>query len=227
MTRGNPRLPTRAPVHQGISGAKGRDQRPAFDKLCKDATRRHFDVVLAWSIDRTGRSVHGVSGFIMEMSELGVAQYYHQQAIDTATPAGKAMVQMCGVFAELERDMIRERINPGLARARANGVKLGRPKVERRVRRELAKGTGIVKVAKMVGVGNGTVARIKGRTQDCIRQPVARGDHQEPIEEAVAQERPGTATGKLLLTVIGAIGQFEREMMLEPLRGDRQSEGGG
>jgi DNA invertase Pin-like site-specific DNA recombinase len=148
----------------GISGAKGRDRRPAFDWLCKDASRRRFDLVMAWSIDRIGRSVHAVSGFIADMDALGIGQYYHQQAIDTTTPSGKAMIQMCVVFAEFERDMIRERINSGLARARANGKTLGRPRIapemERRVRVELSKGAGIIKVAKKLNLGNGTVQRI-------------------------------------------------------------------
>lgn len=150
----------------GISGAKGRDKRPAFDKLCKDATRRRFDCIMAWSIDRIGRSVHGVSGFIAEMDALRIDQYYHQQAIDTSTPAGKAMIQMCVVFAEFERDMIRERIVAGLSRARAQGKRLGRPatdaKKEHAIRTALAAGgKGILKIAAEFGVGSGTVQRIK------------------------------------------------------------------
>src|SRR5271169_627047 len=73
----------------GISGAKGRDRRPAFARLCKDASRRRFYLVMAWSIDRIGRSVHGVSGFIADMDAVDIGQYYHQQAIDTTTPSGK------------------------------------------------------------------------------------------------------------------------------------------
>jgi DNA invertase Pin-like site-specific DNA recombinase len=119
-------------IDQGISGAKGRDKRPAFDKMCKDATRRKFDVVMAWAIDRIGRSVHDVSGFMVEMDALGVKQYYDKRAIDTATPSGKAMVHMCVVFSEFERDMIRERINVGLKRARAQRKRLGRPPIDPR-----------------------------------------------------------------------------------------------
>jgi DNA invertase Pin-like site-specific DNA recombinase len=150
----------------GISGAKGREKRPSFDRLYKDASRRKFDLVMAWSIDRIGRSVHAVSGFIAEMEALGIGQYYYQQAIDTTTPSGKAMIQMCVVFAEFERGMITERIHAGLKRAKDDGKTLGRPRVpaelEQRVRAELSKGAGIIKVAKAVGVGNGTVQRIKG-----------------------------------------------------------------
>jgi DNA invertase Pin-like site-specific DNA recombinase len=110
----------------GISGAKGRDKRPSFDQLYKDASRRRFDMVMAWSIDRIGRSVHAVSGFIADMEAL-IGQYYHQQAIDTTTPSGKAMIQMCVVFAEFERGMIKERIHAGLKRAKDEGKTLGRP----------------------------------------------------------------------------------------------------
>ena len=149
----------------GISGAKGRDKRPVFDQLYKDTSRRKFDMVMAWSIDRIGRSVHAVSGFIADMEALGIGQYYHQQAIDTTTPSGKAMIQMCVAFAEFERGMITERIHAGLKRAKDEGKTLGRPRVtpelEEQVRAELAKGCGIIRVAKAVGVGNGMVQRIK------------------------------------------------------------------
>jgi DNA invertase Pin-like site-specific DNA recombinase len=153
-------------VDQGVSGAKGRNKRPAFDRMCKDATRRKFDVVMAWAIDRIGRSVHDVSGFMVEMDALGVKQYYDKQAIDTATPAGKAMIHMCVVFSEFERDMIRDRVNQGLRRARAQGKRLGRPpidpKTEGAIRAALAKGDqGMLRIAAKFGVGSGTVQRIK------------------------------------------------------------------
>ena len=99
--------------------------------------------------------------FLGEMQAKGVDLYLHRQGIDTTTPAGNAMFQMMGVFAEFERAMIRERVNAGLARARVNGAQLGRPRVdartEVRIRAELAKGTGILKTAKLCGVGTGTV----------------------------------------------------------------------
>jgi DNA invertase Pin-like site-specific DNA recombinase len=150
---------------RGISGAKGREQRPAFDNLIKDATRGKFDIIAAWSVDRLGRSLKDLLGFLTEIHALGVGLYLHQQAVDTTTPAGRALFQMMGVFAEFERAMIRERVMAGLQRAKANHVRLGRPKVaanvEERVKAELAKGTGILKTARIVGVGTGTVQRIK------------------------------------------------------------------
>jgi hypothetical protein len=87
----------------GISGAKGRDKRPAFDALCRDAAQRKFDVVMAWSVDRLGRSLQDLVGFLSELHALKVDLFLHQQGLDTTTPAGKAMFQMMGVFAEFER----------------------------------------------------------------------------------------------------------------------------
>jgi DNA invertase Pin-like site-specific DNA recombinase len=110
----------------GISGAKGRDKRPAFDRLLKDATARKVDMIAAWSVDRLGRSLQHLVGLLQELQALKCDLYLHQQAIDTTTPSGRAMFQMCGVFAEFEREMIRERVNAGLARAKDKAVRLGR-----------------------------------------------------------------------------------------------------
>src|SRR5262245_38179521 len=122
----------------GISGAKGRDQRPAFDKLCHDAARREFDMVMAWSVDRLGRSLQDLVGFLSELHALKIDLFLRQQGLDTTTPAGKAMFQMMGVFAEFERAMIAERVRAGLARARGEGKRLGRPPIaaalEKRIR---------------------------------------------------------------------------------------------
>jgi len=111
----------------GISGAKGRDKRPAFDALCRAATRREFDMVMAWSVDRLGRSLQDLVGFLSELHALKIDLFLRQQGLDTTTPAGKAMFQMMGVFAEFERAMIAERVRAGLARARSEGKRLGRP----------------------------------------------------------------------------------------------------
>src|SRR5215211_6776085 len=113
----------------GISGSKGRDGRPGFDALCRDATKRQFDVVMAWSVDRLGRSLQDLVGFLSELHALKIDLLLHQQGLDTTTPAGKAMYQMMGVFAEFERAMIRERVKAGLDRARAEGKSLGRPPI--------------------------------------------------------------------------------------------------
>jgi DNA invertase Pin-like site-specific DNA recombinase len=159
-------------VDDGISGAKGRDKRPAFDRLLKAVVRRKIDVVAAWSVDRLGRSLQDLIGFLGELNAAGVDLYLEKQAVDTTTPAGRALFQMLGVFAEFERAIIQERIHAGLARAREKGTKsgkpIGRPEIDwrkaERVRAELQKGTGILKTARLIGVGVGTVQRIKQQT---------------------------------------------------------------
>jgi DNA invertase Pin-like site-specific DNA recombinase len=133
--------------------------------LLQGVARREFDIVAAWSVDRLGRSLQQLLVFLGELKAKGVALYLHQQGVDTGTPAGKALFQMLGVFAEFERAMIVERVQAGLRRARAQGKRLGRPRVgervERAIRIELAKGRGIHAVARAVGVGAGTVQRVR------------------------------------------------------------------
>ena len=150
----------------GISGARGRNGRPGLDSMLKDASRRKFDIVMAWAIDRLGRSLSDLLDTIQHLEACGVDLYLDQQGIDTSTPMGKLVFQLTGAFAEFERTMIRQRIKAGLNRAVAQGVKLGRPKIdgatERKVRRQLAKGVGMLKVAKSLGIGTGTVQRISG-----------------------------------------------------------------
>ena len=99
---------------RGISGSKGRDKRPAFDALHKAAARREIDIVMAWSVDRLGRSLQDLVVFLSEIHAAGVDLFLHQQGLDTTTPAGKALFQMMGVFAEFERSMIQERVRAGL-----------------------------------------------------------------------------------------------------------------
>ncbi len=155
-------------VDAGISGTKGRDKRPGYDRLCQGIARREFDQVAAWSVDRLGRSLQELVAFLGELHAKGCDLYLHQQGIDTGTPAGKAMFQMLGVFAEFERAMIVERVKAGLSRARSQGKRLGRPSLpadkESVVRRLLSSGTGIVKTAKLAGVGVSAVQRIKAAT---------------------------------------------------------------
>ena len=151
-------------VDHGISGANGRDKRPDFDNMMKAAVRREFDVVAAWSVDRLGRSLQHLVGFLNELHAKEVDLYLHQQGIDTTTPAGKAMFQMCGVFAEFERTIIQERVKAGLNRARAQGKTLGRPRVSRKTEAAIlkarARGLGKRKVARELGVGTSVVQRV-------------------------------------------------------------------
>jgi DNA invertase Pin-like site-specific DNA recombinase len=117
---------------------------------------------MAWSVDRLGRSLQDLIGFLSELHALGLDLMLHQQGLDTTTPAGKAMFQ----FAEFERVMIQERVKAGLDRARAQGKTLGRPTIstatDAAIRKALKKGdVGIRRIAARLGVGTGTVQRIK------------------------------------------------------------------
>lgn len=153
-------------IDRGISGSKGLEQRPGFNALHTGIVRRDFDLVMAWSVDRLGRSLQDLVTFLNEIHSKRVDLYLHKQGMDTSTPAGKMLFQMLGVFAEFERSMIVERVRAGLKRAKAQGKQLGRPKVdakiEARVLAARAEGKGMLKIAKEIGIGSGTVQRIVG-----------------------------------------------------------------
>jgi DNA invertase Pin-like site-specific DNA recombinase len=163
----------------GISGAKGRDKRPGLDAMLNDAGRRKFDVVMAWAIDRLGRSLIDLLATIQHLEAVGVDLYLDQQHIDTTTPMGKLLFQITGAFAEFERSMIRQRVKAGLAPIKAKvargerfttkaGIvrsRLGRPGAApadvEEAKRRLKRGEGILRVAKELGLGTGTVHRLK------------------------------------------------------------------
>lgn len=148
----------------GISGSKGRDQRPGYDALMKAVARREIDMVASWAVDRLGRSLQDLVTFLNEVNAKGVDLYLHQQALDTSTPSGRAMFGMLSVFADFEREMIRSRIMAGLARS---DKKPGRPSLPpimvEKIQRTLTSGLSINATAKRLKVGVGTVHRIKVR----------------------------------------------------------------
>jgi len=150
----------------GISGAKGRDKRPGLDAALKDATRGKYGVLMAWSVDRLGRSLPDLLATLQELHGAGVDLYLHRQAVDTRTPAGKALFQMLGVFAEFERAMIQERVRAGVARAKAHGTKFGRPTIgedkEQRIRVLYRQGKSYRAIATDVGCGISAVQRVLG-----------------------------------------------------------------
>jgi DNA invertase Pin-like site-specific DNA recombinase len=120
---------------------------------------------MAWSVDRLGRSLKDLVGFLSELHALKIDLFLHQQGLDTTTPGGKAMFGMMGVFAEFERSMIQERVRAGLARAKAAGQTFGRPRldgaIETKIRKALQRGDmGMRKIAVEFSVGTGTVQRI-------------------------------------------------------------------
>lgn len=150
---------------EGISGAKGRDERPGLDALLKAASRRQFDLIAVWSIDRLGRSLQHLVTTVNDLQAVGVALYIHQQQLDTTTPSGKLCFSMFGAFAEFERNLIRERVKVGIERAKKNGVKLGRPtnlndSVKAAIVALRAKDHSIRHIAAQLRVGTGTVYKV-------------------------------------------------------------------
>ena len=155
---------------EGISGAKGRRDRPGFDAMLTAAKRHSFDVLMVWSLDRLGRSTIELLKTSEALRQAGRDLYLDREQIDTGTDYGQAYFAILAALAELERKQIIARVNAGLTRARKQGKVLGRRFVEsdptgaakaKRARKMLATGTGINKVAKAVGLSNGTVARVK------------------------------------------------------------------
>ncbi|PKR47718.1 hypothetical protein COO20_25705 [Thalassospira marina] len=132
--------------------------------------RREVDLVAAWSVDRLGRSLQDLIGFLADLQAKGCDLYLHQQGIDTSTPSGRMLFQMLSVFAEFEREMIRERVVAGLERTKSKGTRLGRPKLDYSVRRKIEiamrKGKGIRPTARALGVSTTTVMKIKAEMDD-------------------------------------------------------------
>jgi DNA invertase Pin-like site-specific DNA recombinase len=154
---------------KGISGSKGRDKRPAFDAMLKGAMRREFDVLAVWSSDRLGRSLQHLIEVLQTIRETGIGLYIHTQALDTTTPAGRAMFGMLAVFGEFEREMIVARVNAGLARARHSGTRsgkaIGRPRSADyevdAIKAALLQGHSVREVVRETGASIGTTAAVR------------------------------------------------------------------
>jgi DNA invertase Pin-like site-specific DNA recombinase len=148
----------------GISGSKRRDKRPALDAALKDAARAEYDLLAAFAVDRLGRSTVDLLQTLESLHQARVDLFLHAQAIDTRTSTGKALFTMLSLFGELERAMLIERVNAGLARAKSQGKKLGRPsvssEVSEHVRSLAAAGLSQVKIAKETGTSRASVQRI-------------------------------------------------------------------
>ena len=154
-------------VDHGISGSKGRDKRPQFDRLIKDMTRRKFEKILVWDVSRLGRSLQHLVEFLNEVNSINCNLYIHQSGLDTSTPAGKMMFQMIGVFSEFEREMISERVKLGLEKVKSKGKKLGPPtKINKfhiqNILQLYESSVGTTKIAKELKIGISSVYRILG-----------------------------------------------------------------
>jgi DNA invertase Pin-like site-specific DNA recombinase len=145
-------------VDVGQSGAK--DSRPELDKLMGDARKRQFDAVVVWRFDRFARSTKHLLAALEEFRSLGIQFISYQENMDTTSALGQALFVIVAAVAELERNLIRERVNAGLRNARANGRRLGRPTcaVDRdRILQLKTEGQSLRQIAETLGVGYGTV----------------------------------------------------------------------
>ncbi len=151
-----------------VSGAA--KVRPMFDKMMMDARRRKFDTIAAVDVSRLGRSLSGLANLFEEVRQIGVDLYLDREAMDTSTPAGRAMLGMASVFAAFERDLIIERTLAGLATARAKGVRFGRPPasdgIVDAIRSLRLHGLGINSIARELRVGKSTVQRIANEMKE-------------------------------------------------------------
>jgi len=148
-------------VDEGISGTK--DSRPALNELMNDAKKRRVDVVLVWRFDRFARSTKHLILALEEFRNLGIDFVSYQENIDTSSPLGSAIFTIISAVAQLERDIIAERVKAGLRRARQNGKKLGRPKASvdtEKIHWLRSKGLSLRAIAKETGVSRTTVSDV-------------------------------------------------------------------
>ena len=150
---------------EGISGAKGRNERPGFDELIKGSVKNEWDIILVWDVSRLGRSLKHLVSFLEDIQSAHCDMYIHQSGIDTSTASGKMMFGMLSVLSEFERSMIRERVIAGQQRAVANGVKLGRKTnvndgIITAVYHMRQNNVPIKRIAKDLQIGVGTVYKI-------------------------------------------------------------------
>ena len=144
----------------GISGTT--DSRPALNELMDDARKRRFDMVLVWSFDRFARSTRHLINALEEFKNLGIDFVSYQENIDTSSPLGSAIFTIISAVAQLERDIIAERVKAGLRRARVNGKQLGRPRVAvdtDRIAALRAQGRSWIEISRELGIGKGTAQR--------------------------------------------------------------------
>jgi DNA invertase Pin-like site-specific DNA recombinase len=148
---------------KGVSGVKS--SRPSLDMMVLDARRRKFSMILAWSIDRVGRNMSHLCGFVDEMNQSGINLYFHTQAIDTTQPIGRMFFHIISSFASFERETIRERVIAGLDKCRQNGKKLGRPSnmtegLRNAIKILADKGVGVRATCKQLGIGSATYYKV-------------------------------------------------------------------
>jgi len=148
-------------VDEGISGTK--DSRPALNELMNDAKKRRFDVVLVWRFDRFARSTKHLILALEEFKNLGIDFVSYQENIDTSSPLGSAIFTIISAVAQLERDIIAERVKAGLRKAVENGKKLGRPRTSvdpNEIYRLRSQGLSHRAIASQLGISHSTVGQL-------------------------------------------------------------------
>ena len=150
---------------EGISGAKGRDERDGFNELIKGSVQKEWDIILVWDVSRLGRSLQHLVSFLDDIHSAKCDLYIHQSGLDTSTASGKMMFQMIGVFSEFERSMIRERVIAGQQSAEAEGKHIGRKTnvnegTLNAVKHLRENNVPIKRIAKDLHIGVGTVYKI-------------------------------------------------------------------
>ena len=150
---------------EGISGAKGRDEREGFNELIKGSVQKEWDIILVWDVSRLGRSLKHLVSFLEDVQSAKCDLYIHQSGIDTSTASGKMMFGMLSVFSEFERSMIKERVIAGQQRAKAEGKHIGRKTnvnegTVNAVKHLRANNVPIKRIAKDLHIGVGTVYKV-------------------------------------------------------------------
>lgn len=177
-------------VDEGVSGSSA--SRPALDRLVRDAKRRKFDVLLVWRLDRLGRNLKHLIMLLDELQALGVAFVSLQEGIDATTPAGRLQLHVLGAIAEFEKARIVERVRAGLARAKAQGIRLGRKPYEIADERfESVAHLSLRKAAAGLGISKGVVQRWRVGRRPCVEQRDFR-----PEGGAISQYASGVTTGR-------------------------------
>jgi len=151
-------------VDLGWSGAK--DRRPNLDRMMQDARKKRFDMVLVWRFDRFARSTRHLLTAAEEFQKLGIHFCSLTERIDTSTPMGMMIFTILAAVAQMERELIRERVKAGVDRAKRQGTRLGRPSVlvdKDKIREQASAGLSVSQIAKQAGIARSTVRTIVGK----------------------------------------------------------------